>query len=499
MRRVRNKGLTPFAFGVLTIAALVLITYLGFTKAIPFKPHFEVKAVFRSANNLRTNSPVRIAGVNVGKVTEVKRIGGKDSPAAQVTMRVEEMGRPIHEDARAKIRPRIFLEGNFFVDLQPGTPEARKLGDGGTIPIQQTATPVQFDQVLDALDSDTRENLKVLLDEYGRALQGEGAKGYNRSLKYWAPAYKNSATVTDALQGTNPGDLPGYLRGGSAVAEGLDRNPEQLKGLIRDFNTTAGALASRQDDLAALVAELPRTLRTGTPALARLDQALPPVNRLVADLRPGVRSSGPALDASRPFVNQLRGLVAQPELRGLTADLRPTVPALARLTSESTPLMEQLRAFSSCQTNTILPWANDRIPDRNFPAKVRVYQETPQSFVGLGGESRQGDANGQWFRVLFKAGANQYQLSKNRFFSSAKPILGANPPPPPKNTPPAISPKTPCETQEPPDLRSTPGAPPPRAKVSTSPATKAREAKVQAYTRAWMRQQADKLRQEGGR
>ena len=41
-----------------------------------------------------------------------------------VTMTVGKAGRPIHDDARAKIRPRIFLEGNFFVDIEPGTPGA---------------------------------------------------------------------------------------------------------------------------------------------------------------------------------------------------------------------------------------------------------------------------------------------------------------------------------------------------------------------------------------
>ena len=36
-------------------------------------------------------------------------------------------GLPIHADATAKIRARIFLEGNFYVDLSPGTPDARIL------------------------------------------------------------------------------------------------------------------------------------------------------------------------------------------------------------------------------------------------------------------------------------------------------------------------------------------------------------------------------------
>ena len=48
--------------------------------------------------------------------------------------RSRQAGLPIHKDATLKIRPRIFLEGNFFVDLQPGTPSAPTIDDGDTIP-----------------------------------------------------------------------------------------------------------------------------------------------------------------------------------------------------------------------------------------------------------------------------------------------------------------------------------------------------------------------------
>ena len=79
-------------------------------------------------------------------------------------MEINDKGLPIHKDATLKIRPRIFLEGNFFVDLPPGTPRAPTIGDGDTIPVTQTAAPVQLDQVLTALQSDTREDLQTLLD-----------------------------------------------------------------------------------------------------------------------------------------------------------------------------------------------------------------------------------------------------------------------------------------------------------------------------------------------
>ena len=62
-------------------------------------------------------------------MTSVKRVGGS-STAAVVTMAIQPNGLPIHADATADIRPRLFLEGNFYVDLHPGTPSAPTLSSG---------------------------------------------------------------------------------------------------------------------------------------------------------------------------------------------------------------------------------------------------------------------------------------------------------------------------------------------------------------------------------
>ena len=274
-----------------------------------------------------------------------------------VTMTVGKAGRPIHEDARAKIRPRIFLEGNFFVDLEPGTPGAAEIADDATIPINQTAVPVQFDQLLTSLQSDTREDLKTLLDEYGNALDKGGAEAFNRSIPYWKSAYRDTAIVNEASLGETEHDLSGYVKNAGATAAALDRHPEQLKSLITDFNTTAAAFAREQGNLRTRSPSCRARCAPPSPRSASLNAAFPPLRAFTADLRPGVRSSEAALDASIPLVRQLRGLVSEDELRGLAADLRPTIPALARLTRESIPLAEQNRLLASCQNEVVLPWA----------------------------------------------------------------------------------------------------------------------------------------------
>jgi phospholipid/cholesterol/gamma-HCH transport system substrate-binding protein len=495
---VRNpqhtSRLSYFQWGLLCLVGAVALTYFGFTKSVPFRDHYEVKAAFKSANNLRTGSLVRIAGVNVGKVTKVE-FKDPGSENAVVTLRIDKQGRPIHKDAQVTLRQRIFLEGNLFVDVKPGTPSAPELQDGDMIPVNQTSYPVQLDQVLTALQRDTRDDLRVLLDQYSTALGGDGAPGFNRSIPYWEPAYKNSAIVNEATLGITEGDLAGYIKNAGATAAALDRNSGQLRSLITDFNTTAGAFARESGNLEAAVAELPRTLGVGMPALASLNEAFPPTRALAADLRPAVRSTGPTIDASRPLVAQLRGLVSRPELRGLVADLRPTVPALSSLTRNTVPLYKQVSLASSCQNEVILPWTRDTVPDDFFKAKGPVYQESVKWLPGISGESRSGDANGQYFRVLAGGGNFTATYGKGIFATLTNPLQGTNPPKPqpsavsPTGRPPIDS-KTPCETQERPNLSTVVGSPPPQMRndIDTT-AEKLEYVKSRSRAVDWLREE----------
>ena len=150
--------MSVFKAGILALTTLVLLAYFGFTKANPFANRYGLKAMFRDVESLKVRSPVRIAGVEVGKVTNVAPKDG--GGAAEVTMELRNDALPLREDARAQIRPRIFLEGNFFVDIQPGSPSRGELEDGSTIPI--TRPPHGHAAgILDTLDSDLLLDLQT--------------------------------------------------------------------------------------------------------------------------------------------------------------------------------------------------------------------------------------------------------------------------------------------------------------------------------------------------
>jgi phospholipid/cholesterol/gamma-HCH transport system substrate-binding protein len=436
---------SPFKAGVLAITTLVLLTYFGFTKANPFANPYELKAMFRDVQNLKTRSPVRIAGVEVGKVTKVEPKDG--GGAAEVTMELRQDALPLREDARAQIRSRIFLEGNFFVDIQPGSPSSDELEDGSTIPVTQTASTVTLTEILDTLDSDVRTDLQTLLHEYGTvALQGGGAKAFNRAIPSFRPAYRYGALTNDALLGVDPDrDVQRLLRGQQRTFAALADNPQALKELVTDLNTTAGAIARNDSALEAAVPALRDTLSVGYPALGELNAALPTLRTFAREATPGVRSSGPALAAAIPWITQARGLVQQSELKGLAADLRQAVPSLVKLNSRLVPFLSQLRALSSCTNNVLVPFMESDIPsieEGNSGHSVR--EQINRSFVGLAGESRLNDANTPVFHIQ---GVNPFKLATGRIEPAAP--LDANMPPPHR-------PDVPCETQQPPNL-SAPG------------------------------------------
>ena len=320
---------TRFRVGLLAIVLIAIGVYFGFTKDIPFTHGYYLHAVFESSNNLRPGSPVRIAGVNVGKVKSVERY--KSTDLTDITMEVDTIGLPIHRDATLKIRPRIFLEGNFFVDLKPGSPSAPEVPDGGVIGSAQTATPVQLDQLLTALQSDQRADLQTVLQEFGKALDSKptaeqdlsldadvrgktGAQGLNGSYTYGPDALKGGALVNSALLGTEPHDLSRMIAGIARLTTALRTRERELQSLIVNFNTTAGSFAAQSSALTQAVGLLGPTITAADAAFKSLDASFPATRGFARDFTPAVLETPATVQATYPWIAQTRALLRQNEL-----------------------------------------------------------------------------------------------------------------------------------------------------------------------------------------
>jgi phospholipid/cholesterol/gamma-HCH transport system substrate-binding protein len=446
-----------FQAGLIGVVLLLALCYGVYTKfANPFASKFTITATFQSAAGLNIDAPVRIAGVNVGKVESVRAIGGPyghGQQAAAVTMEVDSQGLPIYRNATFDIRPRIFLEGNFFVDLHPGTPQSSAVDSGYTFPIQAGTEPVQLDQLLSSLQLNTRRSLQTLIQQYGEAVK-IGGPSYNASIQYWLPAYKYSSVVAHDFQGEEPSDIPNFISKGADVSAALNRYPAALRNLISDLDTTAASFASQRTALEQAVGELPVTLSIAVPTFHALDSALPKFDRLAKALEPGVKSTGPTIDASLPFITQLKDLVQPNELGEVAHELYNTVPSLAKLTSESIPLFKKgVRPASACLVNEVYPWSQLTLNDGvfsgtpGFPLR-KVFQEGVDYLPGLAGESRNFDANGPYIRVLLTGGTLTYSLSPGLFGQSLSGIDSTQPQEPAGGKEPPLEENVPCDTQQ---------------------------------------------------
>ena len=161
-------------------------------------------------------------------------------------------------------------------------------------------------------------------------------------------------------------------------------NPSQLKSLITDFNTTAGAFAAREHAISRRDrASCRARCAPASPALDALERPFPTVRALARGARPGVRSSGPTIDASAAVRHAAaRPRLASPSCAGWRADLRPTVPSLASSPQEPCRSARRSARASSCQNEVILPWTQRQSRTRTFPTHGPVYQESAKSLPG---------------------------------------------------------------------------------------------------------------------
>jgi phospholipid/cholesterol/gamma-HCH transport system substrate-binding protein len=441
----------------MVILGLLAGFYLAASKQLPFSGGHEVHLEFASANQIAPNSPVRIAGVNVGKV---ESIDAGPNHTASVKVSLQDRALPLHTDATARIRPRTFLEGAFFIDLQPGSPSAPELADGGTIPVGQTSDPVQLDQILTTLQPPVRESLRQALLGLGSALSHGSPRAINRTLPGLDPLFRKGAVVSEAYTGTEPHDLSKAITSSSRVAAALAHDRPRLGGVVRDFSTVAAALADRQRELGASVAGLDRVLRDAPSTLDAIRGAIPDTRSLVAALRPFLRNAPSVIEPAVPLAAQVRKLLEPGALPALLSEGAPAVHSLAAAAPDAIVSFAGLRGPTSCLLDTALPTLKSTIDDGALSAGQPVYRELLYDLVGLASASRDFDGNG--FGTRYYAGFGDELITtpfggpgQRLFGISDQPIVGSRPRKP--AVAPPLRPDVPCTQDEPPNLAAATG------------------------------------------
>ncbi len=460
---------------LIAAALIALIALVAFAGRLPFAGGYELRAVFSSANQLRDGADVRIAGVKVGEVTAIEPGPGD---GATVTMSLDDSARPVHADAFLTIRPRLVLEGNAYVDLQPGSPDAPELPAGATLPRAQTAVSVQLDQLIDVLDSPTRAALTRTIAELRaglgapRAKSGRGSPeagrragsdGLRRAVRELDRALPSTAIVARALRGTHPGDLSRMVAQGAQLTHQLAFDPAALADLVTRYRQFAQALASRDRALAASVRGFDALARSAPSSLARIDSALPALTTFANALRPALRSAPGALRAASGVLRQIAAASQPAELPRLTDRLAPVTARLPSLERRLRVMFGYSTPVTDCIITHVVPTLDMKILDGANTTGDPVYLDMVHLFTGLSSFSSAVDANGGTVRLGITSGdrnIDQVIPGVGRVVGRAPGANGVRPTWLGPATNPPFRPDQACASQALPNLAARSGPPP---------------------------------------
>lgn len=257
--------------------SFVGVRYVGLGDAL-IGDGYTVHADFAESGGIFTNAAVTYRGVQVGRVGEL----ALRPDGVRVDLRLDG-GVEVPASTRAVVTNRSAV-GEQYVDLRPDTKAGPVLTDGSVIPRGRTSGPLAVETVLLNLDklvkSVDREDLRVVIDELGRAFAGTGES------------------------------LQTLLEAGDALLASADENLPQTLALIKDGKTvldTQAASGSAIRSWAKSLASLSAQLRASDTDVRRLLANGPVATTEVVALLNGLRPSFGFLLGNLIVVGQIQG------------------------------------------------------------------------------------------------------------------------------------------------------------------------------------------------
>jgi phospholipid/cholesterol/gamma-HCH transport system substrate-binding protein len=309
---------------------------------------FELKAEMSTAQAVTPGQgqTVRVAGVRVGDIAKVDYEDGH----AVVTMDIDRKFLPVYRDATILLRPKTGLK-DMFLELNPGTdynPNSREdeFQNGDTIPLANTAPDTNVDEILAALDTDTRAYLRLLLTQGGQGLNGRG-QDLGKLLGSLGPINRGLARLNTEVAKRKE-NLRRLIHNMNLLFGTVGEDGEGIRQLITASNQALGAIARERPDVERTVSLLGPTLRTTRVALERTNELATELGPTLSRLRPFARrlkpindtlaklaktTYDPVKDEIRPFVRNAREPVR---------DLRPAAQNLADATPRLTTVGQKL-------------------------------------------------------------------------------------------------------------------------------------------------------------
>jgi phospholipid/cholesterol/gamma-HCH transport system substrate-binding protein len=333
------------------------------------EPPLHIEAEFSDAQAVipGQGQSVRVAGVEVGKVTEVYVEDGLAIVGMDIEAKFDGL---IRQDASALLRPRTGLK-DMFVEVDPGTyaSSAPPLEENDRITVENTAPDVDPDEILSSLDTDTRAYLKLLIGGVGKGLDNNGDQ-LREVFKRFEPLHRDLKAVQGAFAARREALARLVHNYGLLTAE-LGKNDESLTRLVTASNEVFEAFASEHENISQTVARLPGALRTTEATLGKVQTLGRYLGPTLDDLRPAFRQLDEANREVLPLVTQgvpivrdhIRPFVrkARPYVR----DLEPTAKRLDEaLPDLTTSFGEFNRLFNMAAFNPASHGQGDRTNPR---------------------------------------------------------------------------------------------------------------------------------------
>jgi phospholipid/cholesterol/gamma-HCH transport system substrate-binding protein len=332
MPRTRSLAWKQLKVGILTVVALVItvltIFMLTGTRGF-FWQRYNLKTRFDNVAGLTAGSPVRVAGVEVGQVTEVALIGEK----VDVTMEVNRAQRERITTASIARLGSVSLLGESAVDISPST-QGTPIPEWGYVP--QGRAPAQISDITDQASRGLEELTALLRD----ARQGRGTIGkLMTDEQLYADLTRFVSTAGEVTRGIQQGKgTLGKLVNDPKAAESLEASLRNLEALTRQINSGEGSIGRLlKDDTFArtlndttsnmkdLTAKLNRgegtagKLITDATLYNRLNSLSDRFDQLLNRLNDGEGTAGRLLK-DRQLYENMNGAVT--DLRTLVADIR---------------------------------------------------------------------------------------------------------------------------------------------------------------------------------
>jgi len=305
--RALRRALVLGAVAIAGIAAVLVLTGSSDSS------DYEVTAEFTNASQLVGGEVVTIGGTDVGKVTDIRLADNGD---ALVSFSVDSAYAPLQRGTTAQVRS-FSLSGVANRQVQLTLPQQGKGGEdipsGGTMSRAETISEVDLDELFNTLDPKTVADFKNVIKGFATSYRGVGAEA-NEGFKYLNPFLSTSRRT---------------------FAE-LTRDTPALEQLIVNGSQLSGTVASRRDDLSALVGNLDGMMnaiarqRTSLQtALSQLPDFMRNFNTTAVNLRATLDDLDPLVDASKPVADRLGPFFRN--FRAASADLVPTVRDLDQI------------------------------------------------------------------------------------------------------------------------------------------------------------------------